>query len=122
MPDVRNSIDLNVAGALTTSSKVRTPIAYALYVEQVLVEVGTAPTGAALIVDVKKNGTTIFTTTANRPTVAISGFSSPTTGAGSGVPDVTNFAAGDVLEVDVTQVGSTVAGSDLGVAILNVSL
>jgi hypothetical protein len=35
--------------------------------------VGTSPTGAAILVDVLKNGTTIYTTQANRPTVAISG-------------------------------------------------
>jgi hypothetical protein len=61
---------------------------------------------------VNKNGTTIFTTQANRPTIAISGNTDE-----SGVPDVTALADGDYLEVDIDQIGSTVAGSDLTVQI-----
>jgi hypothetical protein len=75
--------------------------------------VGTAPTGASLIVDVNKNGTTIFTTQANRPTIAIS-----TNFDESGAPDVTTWADGDYITFDVDQIGSTVAGSDLVVALL----
>ncbi len=67
----------------------------------------TAPTGSTQIADVHKNGTTIFTTQANRPTIAISAFDS-----GLAVPDVTVMAAGDYLTVDIDQVGSTIAGSD----------
>jgi hypothetical protein len=74
--------------------------------------VGTAPTGATLIVDVTKNGTTIFTTQANRPTIAISGFT-----AVGGTPQVTAWAAGEYLTVDVDQVGSSVAGADLTVQV-----
>jgi hypothetical protein len=70
--------------------------------------VNTAPTGASLIVDVNKNGTTLFTNQANRPTVAASGNASTTT-----LPDVTSVSKGDRLSLDVDQVGSTVAGSDL---------
>lgn len=71
--------------------------------------VDTAPTGASLIVDVHKNGTTIFTNQANRPTIAISGFATTT----EPTPDVTAMAVGDYLTVDVDQVGSTIAGADL---------
>lgn len=67
--------------------------------------VGKAPTGSALIFDVNKNATTIFTTQGNRPTIAISA----TTGS-LAVPDVTAMAAGDVLTVDIDQIGSTYAG------------
>ncbi len=70
--------------------------------------VGTAPTGAAVLVDVNKNGTTIFTTQGNRPSIAISGNASS-----AATPDVTAIAAGDYLTVDVDQIGSTVAGADL---------
>jgi hypothetical protein len=75
--------------------------------------VGTSPTGATLIVDVNKNGTTVFTTQANRPTVAAAGNVS-----GAAVPNVTALAAGDYISVDIDQVGSTVPGSDLIVNIL----
>lgn len=71
-------------------------------------KVKTAPTGATLIADVNKNGTTVFTTQANRPTIAISATASSTT-----LPDVRNLVAGDVITVDVDQIGSTVAGAEL---------
>lgn len=73
--------------------------------------VGTAPTGAAIILDVNKNGTTIYTGGTNRPTIAISGFATTTEPA----PAVTTILAGDYLTVDIDQIGSTVAGSDLTV-------
>lgn len=72
----------------------------------------TAPTGATLIVDVNKNGTTIFTTQSARPTIAIAGNASTTT-----APAVTSVAAGDRITYDVDQIGSTIAGSDLYVSV-----
>lgn len=63
------------------------------------------PTGASLIVDVNINGTTIFTTQANRPSVAASA-----NAANSGIPEIISLAAGDRLTVDVDQIGSTAAG------------
>lgn len=75
--------------------------------------VGTAPTGQSLICDVNKNGTTIFTTQANRPTIAAAG----TTSGKITNMDVTTLADGDYLSVDVDQVGSGVAGSDLVVTV-----
>lgn len=79
----------------------------------VLASVGTAPTGASLIVDVKKNGTTIFTTASNRPTIVAGGFSAYAAGI-----DVPAMALNDYLTVDVDQVGSTTQGSDLTVQII----
>ena len=76
--------------------------------------VGTAPTGAALVIDVNKNGTSIYTTQANRPTITASSNS----GGPGATPDVTSLAAGDYLTVDIDQVGSTVAGSDLTVVVI----
>ena len=72
-----------------------------------------APVGASVILDVNKGGTTIFTTQANRPTVA----AAATTATLAGQPEVTSFSAGDVLSVDVDQVGSTTAGTGFCVAI-----
>lgn len=70
------------------------------------VAVGKAPTGASIIFDVNKNGTTIFTTQANRPTITATN----TKSSSLAVPNVTALAAGDTLTVDVDQVGSTLAG------------
>lgn len=64
-----------------------------------------APTGAALTVDVNKNGTTIYTTQGNRPSIAISGVTNK-----SAAPDVQAWADGEYLTVDVDQIGSTIAG------------
>jgi len=112
-------VDLYIVGAFSQAGTLNTKTgASRFYVEDscvivgVRVSVGTAPTGASIIVDVNKNGSTVFTTQSNRPTIAVS---SNTATASS--PDVTSLAAGDYLSVDVDQVGSTVAGADLTVQI-----
>jgi hypothetical protein len=69
------------------------------------------PVGADLIVDVNRNGTTIFTTQSNRPKILDGGGSVP------GTPDVTILFSG-YLTVDVDQVGSTTPGSDITVAVV----
>jgi len=69
----------------------------------------TAPTGATFIVDVLVNGTSIYTgVTANRPTIAISAFT-----ALGGTPATLTVPPAGVVSFAVTQIGSTVAGSDL---------
>jgi hypothetical protein len=72
----------------------------------------TAPTGAAVIVDVNRNGTTIFGTQSARPTIAAGTKTSKTTGM-----TVTSIGDGDWLTVDIDQIGSTIKGSDLIVQI-----
>lgn len=81
-------------------------------IETVRIAVDTAPTGAALTVDVNKSGTTIYTTQSARPSIA----ASANTATGNN-PAVKTFAAGDYITVDVDQVGSTVAGADLTVTV-----
>ena len=79
----------------------------------VVASVGTAPTGASVICDVNLNGTTIFSTQANRPTIAagtVKTSSMPT-------PNTTSISQFDLLSVDIDQVGSTVPGADLIVVI-----
>lgn len=80
---------------------------------EVYLEVGTAPTGAALIVDVKKNGSTIWSTTGNRAQIAASATSGSST-----TFNTTTMANGDRLTFDVVQVGSTVAGADLTLSVV----
>lgn len=75
--------------------------------------VGTAPTGADLLVDVNKNGVTIFTTQTNRPTITAG-----TNTALAAAINVADIASGDYLTIDIDQVGSSVAGSDLTVQIV----
>jgi Repeat of unknown function (DUF5907) len=71
--------------------------------------VDTAPTGASLIVDINKGGSSVMTT---RPTIAVS----TNTNKSTAFSDAT-WPDGTYLTVDVDQIGSTVAGSDLAVTV-----
>jgi hypothetical protein len=84
-----------------------------LTLKPVRVDVSTAPTGAALIVDVHKNGTTIFTTQSKRPQVAAGSLFDL-----SDTPDVTSWADGETLTIDIDQVGSSVAGAGATITII----
>ena len=109
-------VTFSQAGTLTTGagvSKMVFPVAATIL--EVQLAVATSPTGADLIVDVHKNGTTIFTTQANRPRVV----DGDADGVGSSASaDVTSVSEGQYLTVDIDQVGSTVAGADLTVVIV----
>lgn len=83
-----------------------------LTISTVQVSVGTAPSGASIIFDVNKNGTTVFTTQANRPTITAGGVSDLVSN-----PDVVSLASGDYLTVDVDQIGSGTAGANAVVQI-----
>ena len=70
----------------------------------------TAPTGAALIFDINVNGSTIWSTQSNRIQIAA--------GANYGTQNTfntTNLIEGDIINVDIDQIGSTIAGSDITV-------
>ena len=84
-----------------------------LKITKVYLIVGTAPTGAAVLVDIHKNGTTIFTNQGNRPTIADGATSGNTT-----TIEVSDWADGEYLTMEIDQIGSTAAGSDLTVAVV----
>jgi len=106
-------IPFSYAGALTVKAGVfKFPISVACIVESVQITAGTASAGASIIADVNKNGTTIFTTQANRPTLAAGAVL-----ATAPAPAVTALAPGDFLTVDIDQIGSTTAGSDVMVVV-----
>lgn len=98
--------------AVVDTGSIRIYFKRAATILNVYASASTAPTGASLIVDVNLNGTTIFTTQGNRPTIAISGFSDMTA-----APDVTAVSAGDYITVDIDQIGSTIAGADIVVGV-----
>jgi hypothetical protein len=77
----------------------------AVTIAGVYLRVSTAPTGADLIVDVNVNGATIFSTQANRPLIAATATSGSTT-----TIDNPSVSAGDVISIDIDQVGSSIAG------------
>ena len=124
-------IQHSVAGALTVAAgAVPIPVPIPCELVAVSLAVCTAPTGAAITVDVNKNGTTVFTDQNKRPKVAISQTAGGVT-IDPALPAGTNyiytpypaakplgeFAAGDVVTVDVDTVGSGTAGSNLGVVL-----
>jgi hypothetical protein len=101
------------AGTLATGALTFEQVApFAVTLTGSYIIAATAPTGAAAILDVHTGagaGTTVWTTQANRPTLA-DGSTGPTAGA---VPDVTAIAAGTRLVAAIDQIGSTIAGADV---------
>lgn len=74
--------------------------------------VKTAPTGTSVIVDLNKNGSTIWSNQADRLTILASATTGNTTSF-----NTTTLADGDLLTMDIDQVGGTIAGADLTVAL-----
>ncbi len=73
--------------------------------------VGVAPEGADIIVDINKNGTSIFASQVDRPRILdgeITGFF---------LSEGLTIEAGDYLTIDVDQIGSSYAGTDLSVQV-----
>lgn len=99
-----------VIGTLTTGTD-KAPLLiapFALVIKKAFARVKTAPTGASIIFDINKNGTSIWNTTqANRLTIAAAASSGNQSSF-----DTTTLAEGDYLTLDIDQIGSTIAGSD----------
>jgi hypothetical protein len=104
-----NRFSLTMAGALAVdadpASHLLFPPALGMTATGVTAQVKTAPTGASLIVLVKANGTTIYTLT-------FTAGSTTATATGS-----VSIAAGAVISLAVTQVGSSIVGSDLSMTV-----
>lgn len=99
---------------LTTGTDVtgRIYIPFAGTITEVYASVSTAPTGSDLICDINLNGSTIWSTQANRVTISASSETGSQT-----TFDTTAVSANDYLTLDVDQVGSTIAGSKLAVRV-----
>lgn len=74
-------------------------------IKSVHASVTTAPTGDSIIVNVLKDGTTLFSNPSDKPEIAIGDHY-----ASSPFVDVTSWAVNSYLTVDIEQVGSTIAG------------
>lgn len=142
-------INIPLSGALSVAAgAIRYPVPFPSELVQVNATVNTAPTGADLVFDINKNGTTVFTDQAKRPKVlAGANAAVPVTvtrgvavnpGPGTNQPNDTGigyvsvpgvgvvandipvavFAAGDYLTVDVDQIGSGTAGSNAVVTLV----
>ncbi len=84
-----------------------------LTISRVHLAADSAPTGQAIIVDVHKDGTTIFTTQSNRPQIAAGSCTGETTAV-----QVNTLAPGEYLTIDIDQTGSGAAGADLIVTVI----
>ena len=103
----------HIKGDLNTSTgkqAIRMP--FAGKISYVTAALTTAPVGASAIVDLHKNGTTMYTTQGNRPTIAAG-----STYVTATLPDVLTWTAGDVLQLEVDQKGSSTDGADLSVVV-----
>ena len=118
---------VTIPGALTTSSvSLNYPVPFAAEVVDVQGHLGTAATGADFHATVKANGSVVAThvltagqQNGTEQTVqpgAAAGTNYIFTPYPASTP-VASFNKGDLLQVGVSQVGSTVAGSDLTLAI-----
>lgn len=104
---------ISVGGTLTVASdNLRIPFREDAVILFATAMVDSYTSGADILVDVNKNGTTIFTTQANRIKIPDNQRESS-----HAYPDVTTMAPGDYLTIDVDQVGSTLPGGDLTVLI-----
>jgi hypothetical protein len=92
--------------AVVTGATVPYLVTKSMQISQWYIYCGNPGTTGSTIYDVNLNGTSIFTTQANRPELL---WNDPNGWAVSGVPDFTNFVAGDVLTLDIDQVA---LGSD----------
>lgn len=88
------------------------PVPYPLTITGIKVFALTGPTGDDLMIDINKNGTTIYTTQANRPTIM-----DGDTYVVADLPDDVDLAEDDMITIDVDQIGSTDAGANLAVVI-----
>lgn len=108
---------LQVDGALTAGAgKVTVAAPFDGKIGHITAAVGTAPTGADLVLDVNVAGTSVF---AVDPTDHVSVAATEQSGdaAPTAAADVIDFVRGDLITIDIDQIGSTVAGSDLTVCI-----
>lgn len=98
------AIYFHVEGALATVTQVVTFVApHDGVISKVYIYAETVGTAGNTIVDVNKNAVTIFTTQANRPTLA---WNDADHLAVSGTPDVTAFIEGDLISVDIDSVAT----------------
>ena len=109
---VRNQLVWYIGGTLATGTNVSAEFSAAASYSIVGFNgrVKTAPTGSAIIIDIKKNGSTIYTT---KPQIN----AGATADNGAEVLLSTTITSGDVLTMDITQVGSTTPGTNLTVAL-----
>ena len=103
--------------ALTTgTNKVRFRMPYAFTLTGVRASVNTAPTGANLVVDINEGGSTILSTKLSIDATE----TTSTTAATPAVISDSALADDAEISIDIDQIGSTIAGAGLKVALIGV--
>lgn len=105
-------------GALNTAGgtiRIYNQMERTVTISKVFLSVGTAPAGADITVDVHKNGTTIFTTQTYRPVIEDGSYTGYST-----TIEVSSWAHGEYLTVDIDTVGLINTGADLTVHVVYV--
>ena len=114
IPAEEESFEMFVAGELAVGTdKYGFTAPFDMTIKEIQVAVATAPTGASAIFDINNNGTTIYTTQDNRPTLIAEADSVTAV-----LPDEVEVVKGDLITLDIDQVGSTETGETLMVTIL----
>ena len=112
-PDMKKALAFYVpfgrAGTLATFTGPRIYFPDDVELISETIQLTTAPTGSSAIFKVLKNGTDVYS---SDPTVSASGFLAS---AGTLSGSTTFTARTDYLQIQCTQIGSTVAGADLAV-------
>lgn len=101
--------------ALTTgTAKVTFRMPHSMTLSSVRLNVNTAPTGAAIVVDLKESGTSVFST---KPQIDATAKTS-VGGAVPGVVSDTSLADDAEMTINLDQVGATIAGKGLKVTLI----
>lgn len=110
---IRGQFVYVIAGTLAvgTDSAARCNPSTSFRITEVRLDCKTAPTGAAIIVDVNVNAASIFSL-GNRPQIA----AAATSGTSSTFLS-DSLSENDLITIDIDQVGSSVAGSNLTISI-----
>lgn len=102
-------IGFSVSGDLETgTSPIRMYSPWSGEITGVLASVGTPPTGEDVIVDIKRNGTSIYSAQANMITILDGDYDS-----GLDPPDYITLEEGDIFTCEIIQIGSTDPGAYL---------
>lgn len=116
-PNLGHTFVIERAGSLGVSagkSRRYNDTGVPLTIRAVRASVGTAPVGGPVVVDINRNGASIFTAQVNQPSIVAGAVTSgKVTAIGNAA-----LADGDYLTVDVDAVGSTTPGADLAVQVL----
>lgn len=103
-----------ITSLTTGAAKTTFRAPFAMTVSSVRASVNTAPTGSTLICDIKKNGVSMLSTLLSIDATE----KTSVTAATPAVLSSTSIASDDEITIDITQVGSTVAGKGLKVCII----